>query len=141
VERTFARCVETFRTAAEGLSGDAAKEAMGTAYVQLLTDRTFLQVQMQAYAACADPDVRAATRAGFNRLWDEAAVLTGLPESSIHEFFAQGMLLNVAAAMGFDLDCSDGLGLRLLGAKATALAAMQQGLADPGSEAPAAEAG
>src|SRR4051812_43226492 len=32
VERTFARCVECFQAAAEGLSGDEAKEAMGAAY-------------------------------------------------------------------------------------------------------------
>jgi AcrR family transcriptional regulator len=132
VERTFLRCVETFRSAADGLTGEAAKEAMGAAYMQLLSDRTFLQVQMQAYASCADPDVRAATRAGFNQLWDEAVVLTGLAEPSIHEFFAQGMLLNVAAAMGLDLDCpDDGLDLRLLGGeKATALAALLRGSAD-----------
>lgn len=125
VERTFLRCVETFRSAAEGLTGEAAKEAMGTAYTQLLSDRTFLQVQMQAYAACADPDVRAATRAGFDRLWDEAVILTGLPEPSIHQFFAHGMLLNVAASMGLDLDCRDELSVRLLGGeKATKLAGL-----------------
>ncbi len=115
VERTFARCAETFEAAAEGHFGLEAKHAMGAAYMQLLGDRTFLQVQMQAYAACSDPDVRAATRAGFSRLWDEAAVLTGLPEVAIHEFIAMGMLLNVAAAMGVDLDCPDDFGQRLLG--------------------------
>src|SRR4051794_38245844 len=88
VERTFARCVETFRDAAEDLTGLDAKEAMAAAYIQLLSDRTFLQLQMQSYAACADPDVRAATRAGFDRLWEEAVILTGLPEPSIREFFA-----------------------------------------------------
>src|SRR6195952_1723399 len=140
VERTFLRCVETFRSAAEGLTGEAAKEAMGTAYTQLLSDRTFLQVQMQAYAACADADVRAATRAGFNRLWDEAVVLTGLPEPSIHEFFAHGMLLNVAAAMGLNLDCGDELSVRLLGGeKAAAPPALRPG-APPSSHDPATAA-
>lgn len=124
VERTFLRCLETFRGAAEGLTGEGAKEAMGDAYTRLLGDRTFLQVQMQAYAACADPEVRAATRAGFERLWDEAVILTGLPEPDIHQFFAHGMLLNVAASMGLDLDCQDELSVRLLGGqKATELAA------------------
>jgi len=115
VERTFARCAETFESAAQGHAGLEAKHAMGTAYAELLGDRTFLQVQMQAYAACSDPEVRVATRAGFSRLWDEAAVLTGLPEAAIHEFFAMGMLLNVAAAMGVGLDCPDDFGRRLLG--------------------------
>src|SRR6195952_3835023 len=44
VERTFRRCVEPFRGAAEGLTGEVAKEAMGAAYTQLLSDRTFLQM-------------------------------------------------------------------------------------------------
>src|ERR1700712_5008539 len=143
VERTFLRCVETFRSAADGLTGEPAKEAMGSAYTQLLSDRTFLQVQMQAYAACADADVRAATRAGFNRLWDEAVVLTGLPEPSIHEFFAHGMLLNVAAAMGLNLDCADDdLSMRLLGGeKAAALAAALQDSTDLSPDPAVAAAG
>jgi AcrR family transcriptional regulator len=133
VERTFLRCVETFRGAAEGLTGEAAKEAMGAAYTQLLSDRTFLQMQMQAYAGCADPEVRDATRAGFDRLWDEAVILTGLPDDRIHEFFAHGMLLNVAASMGLDLDCGDELSVRLLGGeKAAELAgALRSATADP----------
>jgi len=118
VQRAFARCAETFEAAAQGHTGQDAKHAMGTAYMELLGDRTFLQVQMQAYAACSDPDVRAATRAGFSRQWDEAAVLTGLPDAAIHEFIAMGMLVNVAAAMGVRLDCPDDLSRRLLGEKA-----------------------
>ncbi len=122
VQRTFARCAETFRAAAQGLAGLEAKEAMASAYLELLSDRTFLQVQMQAYAACSDLEVQSATRAGFSHLWDEAAVLSGLSEASIREFFAMGMLLNVAAATGVGLDCADDLGRRLLGDKADALA-------------------
>jgi len=122
VQRTFARCAETFRAAAQGLAGLEAKEAMASAYLELLSDRTFLQVQMQAYAACSDHEVQSATRAGFSHLWDEAAVLSGLSEASIREFFAMGMLLNVAAAMGVGLDCADDLGRRLLGDKADAMA-------------------
>src|ERR1700710_43724 len=104
VERTFLRCLETFRDAAEGLTGEAAKEAMGDAYTQLLGDRTFLQVQMQAYAACADPAVRAATRARFGPLWGGAVIPPGPPEDRLPEVFRAGMVVNLAAAMGLDLD-------------------------------------
>src|SRR5277367_2201454 len=51
VERTFARMRQALRDAAEGLTGIDAKEAMGAAYVDLLRDKTFLQVQLHAYAA------------------------------------------------------------------------------------------
>src|ERR1700712_5066391 len=51
VERTFERCTKTMRTAAEGLSGEEAKEALAAAYLDLLRDKTFLQVQLHAYAA------------------------------------------------------------------------------------------
>src|ERR1700692_791642 len=77
VERTFARMTQALRDAAEGLTGMDAKEAMGAAYLELLRDKTSLQVQLPAYAAsCADEDVREATRHGFARMWDEIVVLS-----------------------------------------------------------------
>ena len=72
---------------------------MGDAYEQLLEDRTLLQLQMQCYAACHDPEVRDATRAEFKGLWELAERLTGLPFQRVVDFFAVGMLINVAAAM------------------------------------------
>ena len=66
---------------------------------RLLEDRTLLLLQMQGYAACADPDIREATRAGYKRLWTLVERLTGLPFDRVVSFFAMGMLMNVAAAM------------------------------------------
>jgi AcrR family transcriptional regulator len=99
VERCFARVEATFTAAAADLAGEDALRAMGHAYEQLLEDRTLLLIQMHAYAACDDPVIRAATRAGFKELWLLAERLTGMPYDRIVEFFAMGMLLNVAAAM------------------------------------------
>src|ERR1700674_4836653 len=62
VERCFQRVQDTFTTAAADLTGDEALTAMADAYEQLLNDRTLLLLQMQAYAACDDPAVRATTR-------------------------------------------------------------------------------
>ncbi len=118
VERTFDRVREAFRDAADGLSGVDAKEALGDSYLTLLRDQTFLRLQLQAYAAaCADDDVREATRRGFGRLWDEVVALTGLDAESSRDFMAIGMLLNVAAAMGLDADCPEDLAMRFLGEK------------------------
>ena len=99
VDRCFRRVQDTFTTAAADLSGDEALAAMAEAYEQLLTDRTLLLLQMQAYAACDDPEVRAATRAGYKGLWELTERLTGLPFQEVVDFFAVGMLMNVAAAM------------------------------------------
>jgi AcrR family transcriptional regulator len=100
VNRCFERVAGTFVSATGDKTGDAAAEAMGDAYERLLlTDRTLLLVQMHAYAASDDPEVRFATRAGFRNLWLLVERLTGLPFESVVGFFAMGMLMNVAAAL------------------------------------------
>ena len=63
IGRCFQRVKDTFAAAADGLTGDEALAAMADSYEQLLEDRTLLQLQMQFYAACHDPEVRDATRA------------------------------------------------------------------------------
>ena len=80
--------------------GEEALAAMGDAYQQLLEDRTLLLLQMQAYAACDDPEIREATRTGYRRAVDagRAADRAALRAGHV-EFFAMGMLMNVAAAM------------------------------------------
>ena len=116
VDRTFGRVIDAFGKATVGLSGMEAKEAMGEAYMVLLRDQTFLQLQLHSYAAaCGDEEVRAATRRGFSRLWDEVLVLTGMGPEMSRDFMAFGMLLNVASAMGVDADSPDELCVRLLG--------------------------
>jgi AcrR family transcriptional regulator len=99
VERCFRRVENAFTAAASDAVGEDALMAMGDAYEKLLEDRTLLLLQMQAYAACDDPAIRERTRAGFKELWTLVERLTGLPFDRVVEFFAMGMLMNVAAAM------------------------------------------
>jgi AcrR family transcriptional regulator len=99
IGRCFQRVKDVFTAAADGLTGEEALGAMADAYEQLLDDRTLLQLQMQCYAACHDPEVGDATRAGFKGLWELVERLTGLPFQTVVDFFAVGMLINVAAAM------------------------------------------
>lgn len=99
MELMHARIEATFRTAADGLSGIDAMAAMGEAYKELLSERDLLLVQLHAYAASADEEIRRAAREGFRRLWTIVGQLTGLPEDDVRAFFAQGMLLNVVAAI------------------------------------------
>ena len=56
--------------------------------------------QMQAYAACDDPEIREAVRHGFGDLVAYAERVSGLPAAEVTRFFAMGMLLNVFASMG-----------------------------------------
>jgi AcrR family transcriptional regulator len=99
VDRCFRRVENAFTGAAGDAVGEDALMAMGEAYEKLLEDRTLLLLQMQAYAACDDPAIREATRSGFKELWALVERLTGLPFDQVVDFFAMGMLMNVAAAM------------------------------------------
>ena len=99
VERCFRRVRDEFAAAAGELTGEEALTAMADAYEVLLGDRILLLLQMQAYAACEDPEIRDATRTGFRKLWEQVERITGLPYQTVVDFFAVGMLMNVAAAM------------------------------------------
>jgi AcrR family transcriptional regulator len=99
VRRCFRETLETFMRAAEGKRGEEALKAMGESYMALLDDRSRLMAQMQAYASCDDPDVRAVVREGYGDLFSWIERVSGLPPADVTSFFAQGMLLNVVAAM------------------------------------------
>ena len=106
-QRCFARVLATFREAAEGKTGLEAKQAIGAAYDQLLADRELLLGQLQTYAACSDPEIRDATRAGFAELFRYVEDVTGQSAAEIRDFFAMGMLMNVAAAMDLPQICGE----------------------------------
>jgi AcrR family transcriptional regulator len=74
-------------------------DLMGTAYMRLLSDRDLLRVQLQAYAACGDDDVRQVVREEFTELYASVKRDSGASNEAVHHFFAEGMLLNVAAAL------------------------------------------
>jgi len=100
VARCFRRTLDVFQAAAEGLRGEEALKAIGTRYrEQLLADRTYLRAQMQAYAACDDPEICAVVREGFGDLVAYVERVSGLPPEHVAQFFATGMLLNVLASM------------------------------------------
>ena len=100
VERCMTDTLELFRAAAGELRGEEALNAMGDAYVEMVsTDRTRLLSQMQAYAACGDDEIRAAMRRGYGRLHLFVETVSGLPPERVSHWFATGMLLNVIAAM------------------------------------------
>jgi AcrR family transcriptional regulator len=117
VDHCFDRFTETFaRVAAEFRAGDFPDDvedvlmAMGDAYKELLsTDRDYLMLQHQAYAACDDELVRGRVRRRYAELVAFVGELSGAEPERLDDFFRHGMALNVAAAMGvaeLSADCS-----------------------------------
>jgi len=56
-------------------------------------------MQMQSYAACHDPEVRALVQRHYGALMRFVEDVSGADAEQIRAWFATGMLLNVAAAM------------------------------------------
>jgi len=100
VARCFRQTLEIFQRAAEGKRGEEALHAIGLAYGQLLeSDRIYLRAQMQAYAACEDPEICAVVRAGYGDLVSYVERVSGVSSQELAGFFAHGMLMNVLSSM------------------------------------------
>ncbi len=109
VERCFDRVGDLFsRAVAEFDPATAPPDVdlfmvMGNAYVAMLdTDRAYLMLQHQAYAACDDEVIRARVRSCYAKLVSRVEQLTQAEPERLDEFFRYGMWLNVAAAMGVE---------------------------------------
>ena len=96
------RIRDAFRRTSEGVAREERLEAMGNAYIDLLSDKDLLRFQLQAYAACSDDVIRADVRRGYKELVEDVRELTGAGEEEIWGFFSTGMLLNVIATLGLD---------------------------------------
>jgi len=114
IERCMRGTLEMMQSAAAGLKGEEALQAIGEAYAErLATDPTYLHSQMQAYAACDDPAIRTVVRNGYRELVDYVERISGLPPERVSHFFAKGMLLNVIASMDL-LGADEGWAQRLI---------------------------
>ena len=105
VARCFRQTLEIFQRAAEGKRGEDALHAIGEAYGRLLeSDRIYLRAQMQAYAACEDPEICAVVRNGYGDLVNYVERVSGSPSPVLAEFFSNGMLMNVLSSMNAPAD-------------------------------------
>ena len=109
IERSFERVAETFHRADADYRAGRAEDcedvlqAMGRAYKELLaSDRDYLMLQHQSYAACDDELVRARVRHRYAELVGLAQELSGADDERIDDFFRHGMALQVAAALGVE---------------------------------------
>ncbi len=99
--RTSQRFEEVARAArADGCSTEEVLDRMGTAYIEtVLADRDLLRLQLHAYAAAGDPEIGPVVREEFFRLWHTVARVAGVDPIELHQWFAQGMLINVIASI------------------------------------------
>ena len=111
----FVACIEennrvivgAFEKAAEGVPKEERLQAMGPAYKALLEDRTQLLMQMQGYAATADPELQAHVRRCWEKVFRTIQRLTGLGDGEVWQFMGHGMMLNVVAALELAVEGSD----------------------------------
>jgi AcrR family transcriptional regulator len=106
-DRACEKVLEAFRRAAAGADAGDELHAMGRAYVhELLPDRHAILMLMQGYAAGgADPEIREHVRRNYGDVVSEVTELAGAGPDDVWTFFANGMLLNIVAAL--DLQESD----------------------------------
>ena len=109
VERGFELVADTFTKAAEEFDPATAppeadlRRAMGHAYVEMLASQhDYLMIQLQAYAACGDEEIRDRVRALYAGLVAHVESLWDADPEEIDDFFRYGMWLNVAAALGVE---------------------------------------
>ena len=108
VDRSFARIEAMFEDAAAHPLTDLPYEfnpvlaAIGHRYGSLLADQSLLRMQLHAFAASDDAEIRDFVRQRFSGLIALVSERSGVPVKDLRDFFAAGMLMNVAAAMQLD---------------------------------------
>jgi AcrR family transcriptional regulator len=96
VQRCFQQVTQALAAAAAERAAEDALQAMGTAFARLCQQRTLPLLQVHAYAARTDPEIRAATQASFGDLRDCVERLTGLPPARVHRWLGTGLLIAAA---------------------------------------------
>lgn len=101
VRWSFDHTVERFRQAGEDAADQHdAFRRIGFAYQELISDRRFLEIQLQAYASTSDPDIREMVNDGFGEMVMEIQRQTRGTPQQLAVFVGRGMLLNVTSSMG-----------------------------------------
>jgi AcrR family transcriptional regulator len=100
--RTITHLRSAFIDAALGLDTPEERlRAMGQAYRPLIEAHPDeLLLQMQGHAAASDPEIGPAISASFKSLYDDVSRVSAGSQEEVSEFFACGMLINVATALG-----------------------------------------
>ncbi len=100
--RMIAHLRSAFVNAAMGLDTPQDRlDAMALSYRPLIeANRDELLLQMQGHATASDPEIGPEVAASFKSLYDDVLRVSGASPEKVSEFFACGMLINVATALG-----------------------------------------
>lgn len=100
-DRACEKVLDAFRRAAADAPAGEELHAMGRAYVEeLLPDRHAILTMMQGYVAVSDADIQEHVRRRYGEVVNEVAELADAEPEQVWTFFANGMLLNIVAALG-----------------------------------------
>ena len=101
VDRAFGHVLDVFQEAWR--TRDPAEppfKVLGESYPPILEDRKELLFQFHAYAACADPEVRARVRERYLECFRWVQRTTGASEDAVRVFMSAGLLIAVSEALG-----------------------------------------
>ncbi|TAL45279.1 MAG: TetR family transcriptional regulator [Salinibacterium sp.] len=99
LQRALDRLLETFRGVLAQGAGEDLGLRMGTAYVELLTDRGLLLSLMHGFAMGSDPVIGAVTRDGFLQVYKFLREEAGFTPEQVRMFIANGMLVNTLVGL------------------------------------------
>jgi AcrR family transcriptional regulator len=102
IRLVYSRILQLFQNAATDKSGDTSSSklnAMGDAYVGLLTRREELMLFLQGFAAAGDPEIQQLVQKEFGELYLYVSNNVEASQSELQAFFAHGMLLSVATVL------------------------------------------
>ena len=103
IEAIFEAGAAEFEREGPAASGEDMLRTIGRRYVEALgEERDLLLLQLQAYAACGDDEIRDAVRGYWSKVGERARSLSGADEERLDHFFRGGMWLNVIAALGVE---------------------------------------
>ena len=100
VDRAFGHVLEVFREAWRTRDPDVPPlRVLGESYPPILEDRKELLFQFHAYAACADPEIRARVRERYLECFEWVQGTTGSSEDAVRAFMSTGLLIAVSEAL------------------------------------------
>ena len=100
VERAFEHTLSDYEQAARGKTGSDALEAVAATRRRLSHDeRVTMMIQLQAFAACDDDEVRKATSVGYGRIVEFVRAASDARPNELARFLADGTHHRILAAM------------------------------------------
>lgn len=110
VEECYSRVSTALVSGAEASAASdptARLEAMSVAYIDLISDRSLIALQVHAQSACSVPEIREAVQRGIAVVVRAVARETGADDDAVQRFIAYGQLCHLVVLTGLeDVDAS-----------------------------------